>query len=173
MENIRNQKSASNIKPLDQKPIRSEKQDEDICAICMGSYENMCHPNDCFHKFCFCCLEKWTKIKPACPYCQKKITSIIHSLETDGTSEKYLLPPQHSIFKQTMNVINWIFVLSFCFTVLLTVIFSLYVENRDLLRNWGIVCQPNECFHRASFLIFVDKIVDKILDMIFEVFPPL
>ena len=171
MESLRNLKSASNV-VKQKKPITSNNRDEDLCAICMGSYENMCHPNDCFHKFCFCCLEKWTKIKPACPYCQKKITSIIHSLGTDGTSEKYSLP-QHSIFKQTMNVINWIFVLSFSFTVALTVIFSLYVENRDLLRNWGVVCHPNECFHRASFLIFVDKIVDKVLDQILDIFPPL
>ena len=56
--NLRNQKSASNVKPLDQKLITSENQDEDICAICMGSYENMCHPNECFHKYCFGCLEQ-------------------------------------------------------------------------------------------------------------------
>ena len=79
MENIRNQKSASNIKPLD--------SENDICAICMGSYENMSHPNECFHKYCFGCLAEWTKIKPECPLCLKKITSI----QIDGTSEKYSL----------------------------------------------------------------------------------
>ena len=105
MESLRNLKSASNV-VKQKKPITSNNRDEDLCAICMGSYENMCHPNDCFHKFCFCCLEKWTKIKPACPYCQKKITSIIHSLGTDGTSEKYSLP-HPSIFKPTKNVIDW------------------------------------------------------------------
>ena len=100
MKNLGNRKSASNIKSLNQKPIPSENQDnEDICAICMGSYENMCHPNECFHKYCFSCLEEWTKIKPKCPYCQKKITSIIHSIRIDGTSKKYLLP-QPSIYKQ-------------------------------------------------------------------------
>ena len=83
METLRNQKSASNVKPLDQKLITSENQDEDICAICMGSYENMCHPNECFHKYCFGCLEEWSKIKPECPLCLKKITSIIHSIQID------------------------------------------------------------------------------------------
>ena len=106
MENLRNQKSASNVKPLDQKLITSENQDEDICAICMGSYENMSHPNECFHKYCFGCLEEWTKIKPECPLCLKKITSITHSIRIDGTSEKYLLP-QPSIFKQIKNYFNW------------------------------------------------------------------
>ena len=107
MENIRNQKSASNIKPLDQKPITSENQDEDICAICMGSYENMSHPNKCFHKYCFGCLEEWSKIKPECPLCLKKITSITHSIRIDGTSEKYLLPQPPSIFKQIKNDFGW------------------------------------------------------------------
>ena len=87
MENLKNQRSASNIKPLDRKLITSENQDEDICAICMGSYENMSHPNECFHKYCFGCLEEWSKIKPECPLCLKKITSI----QIDGTSEKYSL----------------------------------------------------------------------------------
>ena len=102
MENLRNQKSASIVKPLDQKLITSENQDEDICAICMGSYENMSHPNECFHKYCFGCLEEWTKIKPECPLCLKKITSI----RIDETSEKYSLA-HPSIFKPTKNVIDW------------------------------------------------------------------
>ena len=99
-------RSASNNKPLDQKPITSENQDEDICAICMGSYENMSHPNECFHKYCFGCLKEWSKIKPECPLCLKKITSITHSIRIDGISEKYLLP-QPSIFKQIKNYFNW------------------------------------------------------------------
>ena len=97
------QKSASNVQLLEQKtkpPTIAENQGEEgVCAICMGSYENMCHPNECLHKYCFGCLEEWTKIKQECPYCKKNITSIIHSIQTDGTSEKYSLP-QPSIFKQ-------------------------------------------------------------------------
>ena len=97
------QKSASNVQLLEQKtkpPTIAENQGEEgLCAICMGSYENMCHPNECFHKYCFSCLEEWTKIKPKCPYCQKKITSIIHSIQPDGNSEKYSLPTP-SIFKR-------------------------------------------------------------------------
>ena len=95
------QKSASNVQLLEQKtkpPTIAENQGEEgVCAICMGSYENMCHPNECLHKYCFGCLEEWTKIMQECPYCKKNITSIIHSIQTDGTSEKYSLP---SIFKQ-------------------------------------------------------------------------
>ena len=95
------QKSASNVQLLEQKtkpPTIAENQGEEgLCAICMGSYENMCHPNECLHKYCFGCLEEWTKIKQECPYCLKEITSIIHNIQIDGTSEKYSLP---SIFKQ-------------------------------------------------------------------------
>ena len=97
------QKSASNVQILEQKtkpPTIAENQcEEGVCAICMGSYENMCHPNECLHKYCFGCLEEWTKIKQECPYCLKVITSIIHNIQIDGTSEKYSLP-QPSILKQ-------------------------------------------------------------------------
>ena len=135
MENLRYRKSASKFKLLvHQKPnIKSGNQDEDICAICRGSYENMCHPNECFHKYCFSCLEKWTKIKPKCPYCQKKITSIIHSIQIDGTSEKYSLTQPASIYKQTNIVVDWPWhfklLIGICFLLWICMFVTILTQN--------------------------------------------
>ena len=179
MENLRNLKGAPNVQLLDQKqpPITSENQDgEDICAICMGSYENMCHPNECFHKYCFCCLEEWTKIKPECPYCLKKITSIVHSIQTDGTSEKYSLP-QPSIFKQIKNnTICWLFILSllwiFCLHLFLMIdIGKLFVTTRSVFISIALL--PLFIIaHIYSLYIFQNFVNFRILNFYFNVEGP-
>ena len=136
MDLLRNRKSASNIKHLGQKPIISENQDDDICAICMGSYENMSHPNECFHKYCFGCLEEWTKIKPECPLCLKKITSIIHSFQIDGTSEKYSLPqPDAQPVDQIKNVI---------YRLLIILWIHIIVSGLFILFKWNFVLSTLE-----------------------------
>ena len=70
------------------------KSPEPSCAICLGKLENMSHTNACMHKFCFVCLVEWTKVKPECPLCKRKISSIIHNIQDDGNSDSYTLPPQ-------------------------------------------------------------------------------
>ena len=161
MEDLsRNRKSASNIKHLGQKPTISENQDDDICAICMGSYENISHPNECFHKYCFGCLEEWTKIKPECPLCLKKITSIIHSIQIDGTSEKYSLPvPQPTNVDQIKNLIDMLFILLLLTFIIASTFFTLlfwYFLHNSVPSTLDLILEQNKVklFFASVAIIF-------------------
>ena len=35
-----------------------------ICPICLESCSRICHPNSCYHQFCYECINFWSKTKP-------------------------------------------------------------------------------------------------------------
>jgi hypothetical protein len=48
--------------------LRSNK----ICIICYELINDDYVITDCNHEFCDTCIDKWIKIKPTCPYCDKQ-----------------------------------------------------------------------------------------------------
>ena len=64
-------------------PPRRPSSPEPVCSICLDKLENMSCTNSCLHKFCFTCLLEWSKVKPECPLCKSKFTSIIHTIVSD------------------------------------------------------------------------------------------
>ena len=73
-------------------PVRRPSSPEPVCSICLDKLENMSCTNSCLHKFCFTCLLEWSKVKPECPLCKSKFTSIIHTIVSDDRYESYQLP---------------------------------------------------------------------------------
>ena len=73
-------------------PPRRPSSPEPVCSICLDKLENMSCTNSCLHKFCFTCLLEWSKVKPECPLCKSKFTSIIHTIVSDDRYESYQLP---------------------------------------------------------------------------------
>lgn len=71
---------------------RRPSSPEPVCSICLSDLENMSCTNSCLHKFCFTCLLEWSKVKPECPLCKSKFTSIIHTIVSDDRYESYTLP---------------------------------------------------------------------------------
>mmetsp|Transcript_7235 Transcript_7235/g.14952 ORF Transcript_7235/g.14952 Transcript_7235/m.14952 type:complete len:387 (+) Transcript_7235:113-1273(+) len=75
--------------------VKSEKDDDKKpaavvnCCICMSDVE----PNDvakidgCDHRFCFCCIEKWSERENKCPLCKIRFHKIerIHRKYTKGS----------------------------------------------------------------------------------------
>ena len=85
----RNRKSRS----LDGRPKSPE---ESTCPICLGEVKEQClykaqsvhfiqvenksMTDSCMHKFCFTCLQEWSKVKAECPLCKGKFSSILYNI---------------------------------------------------------------------------------------------
>jgi len=75
---------------LDGRPVSPE---ESTCPICLGEVENRSMTNSCLHKFCFTCLQEWSKVKAECPLCKGKFSSILYNIRSDSEYDSYPLPP--------------------------------------------------------------------------------
>uniref|UniRef100_A0A8D2LML1 RING-type E3 ubiquitin transferase n=1 Tax=Varanus komodoensis TaxID=61221 RepID=A0A8D2LML1_VARKO len=40
------------------------------CAICLEGIQDKTYLNPCNHKFCFDCIQKWSRKKVLCPLCK-------------------------------------------------------------------------------------------------------
>ncbi|VVC44393.1 Hypothetical protein CINCED_3A005711 [Cinara cedri] len=63
-----------------ERPARVRTPPDMHCSICLEEYNNKCHPDICWHKFCFECLKRWSLIESSCPLCKKDFKQIYHSL---------------------------------------------------------------------------------------------
>ncbi|XP_048787118.1 E3 ubiquitin-protein ligase Topors [Lagopus muta] len=48
------------------------------CPICLDRLDNIVYLDPCWHKFCFSCVQEWSKIKAQCPLCQQPFLSLCH-----------------------------------------------------------------------------------------------
>ncbi|XP_028910713.1 E3 ubiquitin-protein ligase Topors [Ornithorhynchus anatinus] len=71
--------------PLDTSP--------DKCPICLDGFENMAYLDLCFHRFCFRCVQEWSKNKAECPLCKQPFHSIFHSVRAEDDFKEYVLRP--------------------------------------------------------------------------------
>ncbi|XP_077201383.1 E3 ubiquitin-protein ligase Topors isoform X2 [Paroedura picta] len=69
------------------------------CPICLDRFENVAYLNRCHHRFCFRCVQEWSKNKAECPLCKQPFRSIIHSMRSDNDFQEYVVrPPENGSF---------------------------------------------------------------------------
>lgn len=62
------------------------------CPICLARQENRAFTDGCMHRFCFTCIQEWSKVRAVCPLCKQPFTSIIHNVRSDRDYDRYTLP---------------------------------------------------------------------------------
>lgn len=63
------------------------------CPICLDIFNNISYLDRCLHKFCFCCIQEWSKNKAECPLCKQPFNSIYHSIKSEQDFKQYNLRP--------------------------------------------------------------------------------
>ena len=77
--------------PEKQSPKNGEASPERACAICLGPIDNKSFTDQCFHEFCFLCLDEWAKVKAVCPLCKQPFRKIIYNVRSiDDFDEKQI-----------------------------------------------------------------------------------
>ncbi|XP_061487953.1 E3 ubiquitin-protein ligase Topors-like isoform X2 [Rhineura floridana] len=66
------------------------------CPICLDKFENMAHLDHCWHKFCFRCVQEWSKNKAECPLCKQPFHSIVHSRRSEDDFKVYTVRPSNT-----------------------------------------------------------------------------
>ncbi|KAM8960518.1 E3 ubiquitin-protein ligase Topors [Pelodytes ibericus] len=63
------------------------------CPICLDRFDNVSHLDRCLHKFCFRCIQEWSKNKAECPLCKQPFDSIFHSVRAEDDFKEFVLRP--------------------------------------------------------------------------------
>lgn len=74
-KNVNNAKQANASSSSSQ--IEDDKDEEDICCICLDSIKVRGKLDSCDHRYCFDCIKRWSKETNQCPQCKKRF----HQLE--------------------------------------------------------------------------------------------
>lgn len=75
------------------KTASAEVSPDSKCPICLDIFNNISYLDICLHKFCFRCIQEWSKNKVECPLCKQPFNSIYHSIKSDQDFKKYDLRP--------------------------------------------------------------------------------
>lgn len=75
------------------KAVSAEVSPDSKCPICLDMFNNISYLDLCLHKFCFRCIQEWSKNKAECPLCKQPFNSIYHSIKSDQDFKKYDLRP--------------------------------------------------------------------------------
>ncbi|XP_066469373.1 E3 ubiquitin-protein ligase Topors [Tiliqua scincoides] len=59
------------------------------CPICLDRFENVASLDRCGHRFCFRCVQEWSKNKAECPLCKQPFHSIRHSMRSKDDFQVY------------------------------------------------------------------------------------
>ncbi|XP_060695424.1 E3 ubiquitin-protein ligase Topors-like isoform X1 [Hemiscyllium ocellatum] len=71
--------------------VRADASPDAKCPICLDRFDNMSYIDRCFHKFCFRCIQEWSRNKAECPLCKQPFNSIFHSVRTENDFQEYVL----------------------------------------------------------------------------------
>lgn len=71
--------------------VRADVSPDAKCPICLDRFDNMSYIDRCFHKFCFRCIQEWSRNKAECPLCKQPFSSIFHSVRTENDFQEYVL----------------------------------------------------------------------------------
>uniref|UniRef100_A0A8D0G8D4 E3 ubiquitin-protein ligase Topors n=1 Tax=Sphenodon punctatus TaxID=8508 RepID=A0A8D0G8D4_SPHPU len=66
------------------------------CPICLDRFDNMAYLDRCLHKFCFRCVQEWSKNKAECPLCKQPFHSIFHTVRAEDDFKEYVLRPSQN-----------------------------------------------------------------------------
>lgn len=76
--------------------MATDSSPDSKCPICLDSFENVAYLNRCYHRFCFRCVQEWSKNKAECPLCKQPFRSIIHSMRSDDDFQEYIVRPSEN-----------------------------------------------------------------------------
>ncbi|XP_035166694.1 E3 ubiquitin-protein ligase Topors-like [Oxyura jamaicensis] len=71
-------------------PPRRDRESK--CPICLDRFDNVAYLDSCLHRFCFRCIQEWSKNKE-CPLCKQPFLSIFHTVRAEDDFEEYILTP--------------------------------------------------------------------------------
>ncbi len=57
--------------------------EEDLCPICLQSFDTETFVDGCMHRFCLFCILQWIEVTPSCPLCKAVIRELIHDVTDD------------------------------------------------------------------------------------------
>ncbi|NXP32475.1 TOPRS ligase, partial [Leiothrix lutea] len=63
------------------------------CPICLDRFDNVAYLDRCLHRFCFRCVQEWSKNKAECPLCKQPFFSIFHTIRAEDDFKEYILSP--------------------------------------------------------------------------------
>ncbi|KAJ7417521.1 E3 ubiquitin-protein ligase Topors [Willisornis vidua] len=66
------------------------------CPICLDRFDNVAYLDCCLHRFCFRCVQEWSKNKAECPLCKQPFFSIFHTIRAEDDFKEYVLSPLES-----------------------------------------------------------------------------
>ncbi|TKY52204.1 E3 ubiquitin-protein ligase Topors [Spatholobus suberectus] len=83
------------------KHVSPDSEDSNCCCpICLGPFVQLCYLDKCFHKFCFNCILRWTKVVAGkhpcppssvkCPLCKTENFSIIYGVDGSCFRQHYV-----------------------------------------------------------------------------------
>ncbi|XP_066113036.1 E3 ubiquitin-protein ligase Topors [Saccopteryx bilineata] len=80
-----------------QQTVPADASPDSKCPICLDRFDNVSYLDRCLHKFCFRCVQEWSKNKAECPLCKQPFDSIFHSVRAEDDFKEYTLrpPPYH------------------------------------------------------------------------------
>ncbi|XP_060618500.2 E3 ubiquitin-protein ligase Topors-like isoform X2 [Anolis sagrei] len=85
--------SKSSRKKLHQTMSSSDASPDSKCPICLDRFENVSYLDHCWHRFCFRCVQEWSKNKAECPLCKQPFHSIVHSMRSENDYKVYTVKP--------------------------------------------------------------------------------
>uniref|UniRef100_A0A8C4XTZ2 RING-type E3 ubiquitin transferase n=1 Tax=Falco tinnunculus TaxID=100819 RepID=A0A8C4XTZ2_FALTI len=62
---------------------QAEEEPENLCTICLSEIVNAASVEECFHTFCFKCIQQWAAKRPVCPLCMQSFNHILLSVNAD------------------------------------------------------------------------------------------
>ncbi|XP_054253378.1 E3 ubiquitin-protein ligase Topors [Indicator indicator] len=82
-------KASTSKLPMDTSP-------DSKCPICLDRFDNVAYLDRCLHRFCFRCVQEWSKNKAECPLCKQPFFSIFHTIRAEDDFKEYILSPSEN-----------------------------------------------------------------------------
>ncbi|XP_006881315.1 PREDICTED: E3 ubiquitin-protein ligase Topors isoform X2 [Elephantulus edwardii] len=79
-----------------QQTVPADASPDSKCPICLDRFDNVSYLDRCLHKFCFRCVQEWSKNKAECPLCKQPFDSIFHSVRAEDDFKEYVLRPLYN-----------------------------------------------------------------------------
>ncbi|XP_013812999.2 E3 ubiquitin-protein ligase Topors isoform X3 [Apteryx mantelli] len=76
--------------------VPTDASPDSKCPICLDRFDNVAYLDRCLHKFCFRCVQEWSKNKAECPLCKQPFHSIFHTVRAEDDFKEYILRPSEN-----------------------------------------------------------------------------
>ncbi|XP_061213727.1 E3 ubiquitin-protein ligase Topors [Neopsephotus bourkii] len=84
----------SNLSPkASTSKLPTDASPDSKCPICLDRFDNVAYLDRCLHRFCFRCVQEWSKNKAECPLCKQPFFSIFHTIRAEDDFKEYILSP--------------------------------------------------------------------------------